>query len=205
MKEYLPTVCKALRLSACLSLFLPLSLSFSAGGETQSLVYTRQAPQTERESNRDRQRQRDRKRGGERENGARFLGRQDWTSKSSLSKQSTYYGLISHGKYTYFSVLLLLQHGNFYLARNAQFSSFTQSNISKKMAGPLRCATKKIQVFSWHSKQCLVGVQALVGQPMYIIFRCKIHRHDVFRSKSHIVRQVVIIFILLQMFEEELR
>lgn len=90
----------------------------------------------------------------------------------------------------------VVQYRNLYLARNSQFSSFTQAYIFKKMAGPLRCSTKKIQMFSWPSKQCLAGVQALVGQPVYIIFRGKIHRHDVFRSKSHIVRQVVIIFVL---------
>lgn len=89
-----------------------------------------------------------------------------------------------------------------YLAWNAQFSSFTHSDISNKIAGPLGSPTEKIKMFSRSSKQRLVGIQALVSQSVYIIFRCEIHRHDIFGCKGHIFRQVVITFVLFEKWNE---
>jgi hypothetical protein len=51
----------------------------------------------------------------------------------------------------------------------------------------------------------LVGVQTLVSQSVHVIFGCKIHRRDVFRCKGHIIRQVVIVFILFPMCKVGLR
>ena len=69
------------------------------------------------------------------------------------------------------------------------------------MAGLFGSPAKKIKMFSWRSKQCLVGIQALVSQSVYIIFGCEINGCDILGCKGHIFWQVVIIFILFSVFK----
>ena len=119
---------------------------------------------------------------------------------------SAYYGAnIIQQEFSFVNGSLFIKQEHFYLAWNSQFSSFIHSNISKKIVGALGSTTKKINMFSWSSKQCLVGIQALVSQSMYIIFRCEIHRCDIFGCKGHIFWQVVIIFILFSVFQNGMK